>query len=93
MTPEKDRRFLPVTDRADMRVILAATLGGFGVDKKLIDTMDGVVREAAGDVLISDDADEYVMFRLAETGADDQPICMLVQQSGFTRLPIGRTQY
>jgi hypothetical protein len=64
MLPETDRRFLPIADRADMRVILAAELGRFGADKKVIDSIDGIVREGAADVLVSDDNDELIMLRI-----------------------------
>jgi hypothetical protein len=85
MLPEKDRRFLPVVDRADMRVILAAELGRYGADKKLIDSMDWVVRECAADVFVSDDNDEVVMVRI------DGDCYIVVTETGFIRVDPGRT--
>jgi hypothetical protein len=81
MVLEKDRKFLPIGDRADMRVILAAELGRYGADKGWIDAMDGMVREGAADVFVSDDNDEVIMLRI---GAD----CLIVvTESGFLKIP------
>ncbi|MEJ0050594.1 MAG: hypothetical protein WDN02_05210 [Methylovirgula sp.] len=81
----KDRRFLTVAERADMRVILAATLGRFGANNQLIDAMDTAVNEEAVDVFISDDADEYVLLKMEGS-------YVLVTQGGFTKVNPGRTQ-
>ena len=80
MMPEKDRRFLPVADRVDMRVILAAELGRFGTEKKLISTMDEMVAAGGADVLISDDNDELVMLRM------DGDCYVVVTETGFLRV-------
>jgi hypothetical protein len=85
MMIEKDRRFLPVADRADMRVILAAELGRFGKEKKLISTMDAVVAAGAADVFISDDNDELVMLRI------EGDCYVVVTETGFLRVDRGRT--
>jgi hypothetical protein len=61
MTHHKDRTFRRFADRADMREVLAAELGRFGADKRLIMAMCGLVREDAGDVFVSDDDDELIM--------------------------------
>jgi hypothetical protein len=84
MFSEKDRRFLPVADRADMRVILAAELGRSGADKKIIDSVDGAVCEGAADVFVSDDNDELIMFQI---GGD----CYVVTETGILRVDRGRT--
>src|SRR6185437_40794 len=85
MLPENDRQFLPVADRADMRVILAAELGRRGADKKLINAMDGVVREGAADVFVSDDDDELIMLRIDSDGY------FVVCETGFLRVAGNRT--
>jgi hypothetical protein len=85
MTFENDRQFLPVGDRADMRVILAAELGRFGKEKKLISTMDEMVTAGVADVFISDDNDELVMLRI------EGDCYVVVTETGFLRVDRGRT--
>jgi hypothetical protein len=85
MTFENDRQFLPVGDRADMRVILAAELGRFGKEKKLISTMDEMVTAGVADVFISDDNDELVMLRI------EGDCYVVVTDTGFLRVDRGRT--
>jgi hypothetical protein len=81
----KDRQFLPVADRADMRVILAAELGRLGTEKKLISTMDEMVIDGDADVFISDDNDELVMLRI------EGDCYVVVTETGFLRVDWGRT--
>jgi hypothetical protein len=85
MTFENDRQFLPVGDRADMRMILAAELGRFGKEKKLISTMDEMVTAGVADVFISDDNDELVMLRI------EGDCYVVVTETGFLRVDRGRT--
>ncbi len=81
MLPEKDRNFLLIADRADMRVILAAELGRIGADKQTIDRMDTIVREGAGDVLVSNDDDELVLLRQKDELG--QPVYYLVTKEAW----------
>jgi hypothetical protein len=66
MTAEKDRQFLRIAKRDDMRVILAFELGRFGYEKKQILEMDEEVAAGRADVLITDDTPERVLLRIGD---------------------------
>jgi hypothetical protein len=81
--PERDRVFRAVVDRNDMRVILAAELGRFGAEKKLIGSMDELVRKGVAEVFVSDDKDELVMLRVNEA---IEPCYVVVTEARLARV-------
>ena len=86
MFPENDRTFRPVIDRADMRVILAAELGRFGAEMRLIASTDEMVSVGIADVLVSDDDDELIMLQLSSESEPNEVKCFVVTADGLLRI-------